>query len=87
MTGPEHYREADPMELSIAHSRQWLLHGSEDDTVPPDFSRNYVETKKGGESVQLIEIARAGHFELIDPTSEAFKLVRSTVQTALAQTS
>lgn len=84
---PEHYREADPMELSIAHSRQWLLHGSEDDTVPPDFSRNYVETKKGGESVQLIEIARAGHFELIDPTSEAFKLVRSTVQTALAQTS
>ena len=84
---PEHYREADPMELSIAHSRQWLLYGSEDDTVPPDFSRNYVETKKGGESVQLIEIARAGHFELIDPTSEAFKLVRSTVQTALAQTS
>lgn len=81
----EHYREADPMELSIAHSQQWLFHGSEDDTVPPEFSRNYVESKKkGGESVQLIAIPHAGHFDLIDPASEAFKQVRSTVLTALA---
>jgi acetyl esterase/lipase len=25
---PDHYREADPMELSITQARQWLLHGS-----------------------------------------------------------
>lgn len=82
---PEHYREADPMELSAPHSRQWLLHGGEDDTVPAEFSRNYVETKKKrGESVQLIEIPRAGHFDLIDPASDAFKQVRSAVLTALA---
>jgi len=81
---PEHYREADPMELSIPHARQWLLHGTEDDTVPPEFSRDYVaQKKKAGESVQLLEIARAGHFELIDPTSEAFKQVTSTVLTAI----
>ena len=24
---PEHYRESDPMELSIPHARQWLFHG------------------------------------------------------------
>jgi acetyl esterase/lipase len=81
---PEHYREADPMELSIPQARQWLLHGREDDTVPPEFSRNYVaRKKKGGESVELIEIPRAGHFELIDPAAEAFKQVRSTVMTAV----
>jgi acetyl esterase/lipase len=82
---PEHYREADPMELAIPQALQWLLHGTEDDTVPPDFSRNYVlQKKKAGESAQLLEIPHAGHFDLIDPASEAFKQVTSTVQAALA---
>jgi acetyl esterase/lipase len=82
---PEHYREADPMELSIPHCRQWLLHGGEDDTVPPEFSRDYVlQKKKAGESVRLIEIAHAGHFDLIDPASDAFKQVADTVLLAVA---
>ena len=85
-TVPEHYREADPMELSIPHAHQWLLHGSEDDTVPPEFSRDYVkEKKKAGESAELLEIPHADHFELIDPASEAFKQVASTVLTAVAR--
>jgi acetyl esterase/lipase len=83
----KHYREADPMQLSIPQARQWLLHGREDDTVPPEFSRDYVtQKKKTGESVQLLEIPRAGHFDLIDPASEAFKQVTSTVLTAVATT-
>lgn len=82
---PEHYREADPMEFGITHARQWLLHGKDDDTVPPEFSRDYVTLKKkAGESVTLMEIPHAGHFELIDPASEAFKQVASTVLTAVA---
>ena len=43
---PEHYREADPTELSIPKAHQWLLHGTDDDTVPPEFSRDYVARKK-----------------------------------------
>jgi acetyl esterase/lipase len=82
---PEHYREADPIELSISQARQWLLHGSEDDIVPPQFSRDYVlEKKKTGESVQLLEISDAGHFDLIDPASKAFGDVKSTVLAAVA---
>lgn len=42
---PDHYREADPIELSIPQAQQWLLHGSADDVVPPDFSRDYVAAK------------------------------------------
>jgi acetyl esterase/lipase len=81
---PEHYREADPMELSITPARQWLLHGADDDTVPPAFSRVYAEQKKGrGERVELVEIAHAGHFDLIDPRSEAFKKVKAAVFSAL----
>jgi len=84
---PEHYREADPMEIAIPHARQWILVGKDDDVVPPEFSREYVRFKTSGsrkEQAELVEIARAGHFELIDPGSEAFKVVTSTVLGALA---
>jgi pimeloyl-ACP methyl ester carboxylesterase len=82
---PEHYREADPIELSIPQARQWLLHGSDDDTVPPEFSRNYIaQKKKTGESAQLLEIPHAGHFELIDPAADAFKNVKNAVLSAVA---
>jgi acetyl esterase/lipase len=83
---PEHYREADPVELSIPNARQWLLHGEDDDTVPPDFSRDYVtQKKKTGESAELLEIPNAGHFELINPASAAFRQVTSTVLVAVGQ--
>ena len=81
---PDHYREADPMELSMEHVRQWLLHGLNDDTVPPEFSRSYAEKKKKrGEHVELVEIPHAGHFELIDPGSDAFAKVKSAVLAAV----
>jgi acetyl esterase/lipase len=82
---PDHYREADPMELSIPRARQWLIQGSEDDTVPPQFSRDYVAAKKkAGEAAELLEIPKAGHFDLIDPASKAFEQVKNVVLTAVA---
>jgi len=88
----EHYREADPMQLSIPQARQWLLHGKKDDVVPPEFSRDYAarktnaKTAPGGkkERVELVEIAEAGHFDVIDPRAEAFQRVVEAVSAALA---
>lgn len=81
---PEHYREADPMELKIPQARQWLLHGSDDDTVPVEFSRDYVaQKKKIGETVDLVEIPRCGHFDVIDPDSAPFQQVTAAVRSAL----
>ncbi len=80
---PDHYREADPMKLSLAHARQWLIYGTADDDVPPDFSRNYVAAKKkgarNGEDAHLLEIAGSGHLDLINPRSAAWKQVEETV--------
>ncbi|MBI3476068.1 MAG: alpha/beta hydrolase [Acidobacteria bacterium] len=82
---PEHYHEADPMELRVPRARQWLLHGTKDDTVPVSFSRDYAAAKKKtGETVELIEVAQAGHFDFIDPRSEAFKNVKRAVLSAVA---
>jgi acetyl esterase/lipase len=81
---PDHYREADPMELKIPSARQWLLQGTEDDTVPPELSRDYVTHKKqAGEAAELLEIRHAGHFDLIDPAAEAFQQIRSTALEAV----
>ncbi len=82
---PEHYREADPMELRVVPARQWLIHGSQDDTVPVEFSREYARRKKkNGETVELQEIPHCGHFDLIDPNAAAFKHVTATVLAAVA---
>lgn len=75
----DHYREADPMVLTIK-TRQWLGHGAEDDVVPPAFSRDYVSAKrKAKEDAQLKEIAGAGHFDVVDPRSGAWKEVEKVV--------
>jgi len=85
---PDHYREADPMQLSITNSHQWLLHGSADDVIPPAFSREYVTAKqkltgKEKEYVHLLEISGADHFDLIDPKSRAWGTVQKTVLEAM----
>lgn len=81
---PDHYREADPMQLSISQARQWLIHGNSDDVVPPELSRDYVSAKqkragKLKEDVNLLSISGAGHFDLIDPRTAAWKDVERTV--------
>jgi Dipeptidyl aminopeptidases/acylaminoacyl-peptidases len=81
---PDRYREADPMQLTLPHARQWLIHGAADDIVPPAFSRDYVAAKQkrtgpAKEDVRLLEIAGADHFDLIDPRSGAWKHVERTV--------
>ncbi len=81
----DHYKEADPMKLAVG-ARQWLVHGTADDVVPVGFSRDYVGAKqKIKEDVRLVEIAGAGHFEVIDPRSGAWKDVERVVVEAVGE--
>jgi acetyl esterase/lipase len=78
---PEHFHEASPIEIAIPKVQEALIHGTKDDIVPVEFSRDYVRIKKQrGEQVKLIEIADAGHFELIDPESKAWAKVEQAVR-------
>jgi acetyl esterase/lipase len=72
----DHYREADPMKLTI-HVKQFLVHGAEDDIVPPAFSRDYVKAK-AREDARLVMLA-GSHFEIIDPRSAAWGEVKKIV--------
>ena len=78
------YGEADPMQLSIIGARQVLIHGSADDVVPVDVSREYVAAKQRLtgveiEDVRLVEIDAADHFSLIDPRTAAWNAVADEV--------
>jgi acetyl esterase/lipase len=68
----DHYREADPVRLAI-RTRQYLVHGAEDDVVPPAISKDYVTGKvKSKEDAKLVLVEGAGHFEIVDPRSKAW---------------
>lgn len=81
----DHYREADPMKLAI-HTQQRIVHGAADDVVPPEISKNYVSAKlKKKEDARLLEIAGAGHFDVVDPRSGAWTEVVKAVLDSLGR--
>jgi acetyl esterase/lipase len=77
---PEHYRDANPMQLHIA-ARQVIVHGAADSNVPADFSRRYAAHKRERqEAIESVEIAGADHFAIIDPQSAVWPQVVAAFQ-------
>ena len=76
---PERYRDTDPARLKI-RTPQLIIHGSKDDVVPPEMSRDYVRDKqRKAEQVTLLEIPGADHFALVDPQSKAWPKVQDAI--------
>jgi acetyl esterase/lipase len=75
---PERYASADPMRLLPLAMPALLVHGTSDETVSVELSRNYERAARaaGGE-VELVEIAgEAGrHRAHIDPRGQAWAAV------------
>jgi acetyl esterase/lipase len=78
---PERYRSASPAEIVPLGVRQRVIHGAADDVVPVAMSRGYVAAARAkGDDATLAEPAGMGHFELIDPRSAAWPVVRDAVR-------
>jgi acetyl esterase/lipase len=70
---PDRYDAGSPIELLPTGIRQVLIHGSDDDIVPVSQSERFVERAEHlGEKPALVKLDGIGHFELIDPESEAW---------------
>jgi acetyl esterase/lipase len=65
---PERYAVADPAALPPPPVPVTLVHGTDDDSVPLAMSQLFPVGR-------LVEIPRAGHFDLIDPLSFAWPQV------------
>jgi len=74
---PDRYRFASPIEQLPLGLPQKLFHGTLDDSVPYEISQRYVQAAKHrGDDAELITLENAGHFELVDPRTKEFGMVR-----------
>jgi acetyl esterase/lipase len=75
------YADTSPSRLLPIGVRQILVSGSLDPIVPARFAESYGDmARASGDKVELLTIARAGHFELIDPTSDAWKQIEPVIE-------
>ncbi len=77
---PDRYDAGSPIELLPTGTRQVLIHGTIDNVVPVSQSENFVErAEQLGEHPALVKLDGVGHFELIDPESDAWSAVIGAV--------
>lgn len=72
--GQAGYLDTSPPQLLPFDRGQMVISGALDPIVPSSFGEKYGSTAmKAGDPVQVMTIEGAGHFELIDPRSDAWK--------------
>ena len=72
---PDRYHLASPVERLPLGVPQLLVHGETDDTVPASMSRSYhAGAVRAGDDVELAVLPGVGHFEHLDPGSQAWRV-------------
>jgi acetyl esterase/lipase len=78
---PELYVAASPIRRLPLGVPTLLIHGDEDDRVPIEQSRSYAAAARAaGDDCPLSELPGVDHFKLIDPSGEAWKIVRARLE-------
>jgi len=76
---PDQQPGADPMRLLPLRTKQVLFHGVDDDIVPVEIARHYMERALSlGDDAKLIELP-GGHFEPIDPRTAQWAAVKDEI--------
>jgi acetyl esterase/lipase len=77
---PDRLRRASPIEMLPLGVAQTLIVGAHDSIVPPASAESYAAVaRRAGDRVTVLELADAGHFELVAPESTAWPAVRDAV--------
>ncbi|MEX2210338.1 MAG: alpha/beta hydrolase [Gaiellaceae bacterium] len=73
---PEAYAQASPAAMLPLGVPQLLVHGEQDDIVPASISRGYhAAALAAGDEVDLVTLPGVGHFEHLEPASDAWLAV------------
>ena len=78
---PDRYASASPRERLPLGVPQILVHGDADTSVPYAQSATYVEAAAG--EAELVTLAGAGHFDLIDPHARDFPATINAIRSLL----
>jgi acetyl esterase/lipase len=78
---PDVYADTSPAALLPLGAKQEIVSGSLDHIVPAHFAAEYTAKARAfGDNATALDIAGAGHFELIDPTSDAWKQIEPIIE-------
>jgi acetyl esterase/lipase len=79
---PDRYASADPMAHLPLKVRTVIVHGTDDDRVPVELSRDYATAaSRAGADTTLVELTGVEHFAVIDPLSSAWPAVLKALHT------
>ena len=74
------YNQASPIELLPLGIPYAIVQGDSDTIIPLAMAKDYADAaKKKGDNAKLAVIEKAGHFEVVDPKSFAWEVVRDEV--------
>lgn len=75
---PERYELASPSALLPLAVPHWHVAGRDDVLVPLNHVRDFVATaRRAGDQAELVEVADAGHFEIVTAASRVFPQVEA----------
>lgn len=81
---PERYAQVSAIRRLPLATPQVLIWGREDAMTPLKFGEDYVAAaRRAGDDARLAVVPSLGHFEIADPASSAWPIVRQTVQSLL----
>lgn len=80
---PERYGAGSPVELVPLGVPQLLVIGRQDRGWAPVGRRYYEAARSAGADLRVIDAEESGHFEMIDPSSTTWPLVRKAVRELL----
>jgi acetyl esterase/lipase len=71
---PQPYADTSPADLLPTGVKVVMVHGVFDPVMPPYTGRDYVaKLRKAGDAGELVTIPGAAHFDLVIPTTDAWK--------------
>ena len=82
--GQDVYADTSPAALVPIGVPQAVISGDLDPIVPTRFGRDYAaKARAAGDTVQVIDLPNAGHFELIDPSAPAWRRIEPVIEAML----
>lgn len=83
---PERFRIGSVTELVPLGVPQILVLGRHDESWAPVGRRYFEQARSAGDDIRLVELPESGHFEMIDPDSTSWPVVREAILGAVRRT-
>jgi acetyl esterase/lipase len=84
-TRPNPYADTSPAELLPTGAKVVMVHGVFDPVMPPYTGRAYaLKVREAGDAAEVVTIPDAAHFDVVIPTSAAWKVVVATLAREIA---